>query len=307
MNTTYLVPIFTTYIDVMAFNFSYDYNLEELPPSFTERQIKILLLIASLRLLITILGVMANTFVILLQMKYKLVHKTNYIFGTFVNLSDLLHSVILLVECIFNFLYGESPIIIYAVSCTMTTHSYVCMCGVAVDRYLALRAIPFSYKRVVSIKKYMMAILVSFVVSAVLNFLLFRYFVNDLGDAIQIVPFVTVGATVPVVLLYILIGVSLSRSHRHLELPAAEKEKRLRQTRTIMFTFVSMLGTNVIATFPVAVIGFTLWYNTTDGNPYVAFSAVVISNVSLNVFLINYIVNPLIYFKLVLRKLMQSG
>lgn len=278
--------------------------VSETPSGFTKEQERLRGYMVLLRLLIAIFAVLTNITVIWLQIKYNLFRKTTYFFGLFVNMSDLAFSACVIVECFCHFQCGGSSIMLYAALVTISQHSLVCMCGVAIDRYLALCAIPLTYKQVVNLKKYMAAIFISFTVLVCLNFLLFKYLVTSyIAVVIKWVPCIITGSLLPVASIYFAIGTSLSKSYNHLNLPTQIKIKRIRRTRAIMLTFYSVLFTNIITYMPTCVVAVFLWTQPMLIKPYEdLFVNVLISNVTYNFSMLNYVINPIIYVKLILIK-----
>lgn len=303
MNTTGFVPMETTYIAAITEASIYDGLIPDFHTLFTTDQLILLTIVTYSRIVISIISLLANLMVIWLQFKYQLHRKTNYIFGLFVNVSDLGHSIFAIVECVVLIIYSVWPIKMYALTTTLTFHSNLCMCGVAVDRYLALSAIPFSYKRVVTVKKYLLFIIVAYVASGCVSSLLYTFVLTEVEQFVLFSPFLVLSFLFPVLVLYVSLSISLSKSYKTLELPTKEKMKRVKQTRTIMFTFYSMLFTNFITALPTCI--FSMYLISSPSERLVEFKNLMFANSCYVITLLNHTLNPLIYFKLVLMKLIN--
>lgn len=264
---------------------------------WTSRQLNILQTLSWMRFGIIVTNILANTYTLFLQIRHKLYLRPSYIFAITLTTADLTFSYGLGIEWYFRLSVPRYATAIVSSSGTLSISSAT---AVAVDRYLALHAIPLEYKQFITVKKYAFAAFLVVMFSAACGCTIAFCFPFGHAAASWYSFFLGVVFTSATIALYLALGRFLSKSQTKLQLPPKAKMRRLRQTRKIMITFLAIVVTNLILLLPNYLFGLYVALQPAD-KQYTVYLNVLLANMFYNVQVANYTVNPLIYTKRILR------
>ncbi|KAJ8043129.1 hypothetical protein HOLleu_10092 [Holothuria leucospilota] len=274
-----------------------------LPPGWTNEQFHKLLILYEIRMVLCGIGLLANSLILLLQLKLKTFKKPQLIFAFTLTATDGIVCPAVFMQ---TYYYRNNvlsvPLLYHVITFATTIMSLLLITAVACDRYLALCAIPLKYKLWVNSRRYTFVIIVMCALSTGYGWLFgwFFTFENDFSTGLRtfIVSIILIGTTT---IIYIFVYFSVSRSLKKLSLPTAIKNARIRQTRRLMFAFALILGTNVICSMPQPLFGLYIAFQPI-GQGYLLFKNNVISNLLYNVQCLNFTLNPVIYWWQVLLR-----
>ncbi|KAJ8038982.1 hypothetical protein HOLleu_16557 [Holothuria leucospilota] len=277
----------------------------ENPTGWDSEEILYLKRIFELRLVVCTLGFVINIILLILQIKIRSFGRTQYVFAMILTISDIIHAADVFGETfVLRKTFKEPAYWFGAIAFASGLLSYLSIVAVAVDRYLALCAIPFKYKQVVTIKRYWLVIAIMFVFSITCSYIfLVSVSYKDLHltyiSLIVSTTLITLTCTVYIRLAY-LVSISL----RGMKLPVDIKRQRHTQTTRLMIAFATILGANIVFNMPQNFFGVYIVLQP-PGNRYNVFKHLSLGNWMYNVQTINTCANPLIFWHQVLVKEIQ--
>ncbi|KAJ8043131.1 hypothetical protein HOLleu_10094 [Holothuria leucospilota] len=267
-------------------------NFPDLPPVWLNAHS-----LLEMRMILCGIGFVANSLVLLLQLKLKTFKKTQLIFAFTLTATD---TIVCPATFMQTYYYRNTtqpvPLIYHAINFGTSVMSYFVIIAVAFDRYLALCAFPLKYKLMINLKRYTFVIIVMCAISTGYGCLFSWYFTFEEHPSTALRTFIVSTSFVGVtIMIYIFVFFSLSKSHDKLSLPTDMKNVRMRQTRRLMFAFGLILSTNIFCNMPQPLFGVYIFFQPI-GRGYKLYQNVLISNWLYNLQCLNYTLNPIIYW-----------
>lgn len=253
------------------------------------------------RMVICGIGTILNLIVLVIQIKEKTFLKTQSMFAFSLTISDLGQSVLIFyeVQLFRNNLFQENAFWLQALISGLHEQSYYSIIGVAVDRYLALCAIPFKYKLVVTFTKYVVIIACTYIISIGQATAFFYFYdITHLAHSYRSLIYPTLLAAVSMIL-YIRLSAWIFRSMKEMKLTADAQRRRNAQTKQVLKAFGIILATNALSLLPNRFFNIYIILQPEELR-YNVFSDIILANWFYNIQTLNSCLNPIIYWKQVL-------
>ncbi|KAJ8043133.1 hypothetical protein HOLleu_10096 [Holothuria leucospilota] len=260
-----------------------------------------------IRLGICCLAFVINVIVVTLQFKIKSHARTQYIFALTLTIADIIHSIAVFGE---TYLFRKNifplPIWYGAMVFASGLQSYLSILAVACDRYLALCAIPFKYKQVVTVRKYWVIFVVMFIICLITGFIAFGT-VSHKNVSIAFTSFVFPTALITLIcFVYIRLAYLISKSLLAMKLSDDMRRRRAVKTRRIIIAFTTILAANVFCNMPQRFFGLYISLQPPEKR-YNLVENIILTNWLYNVQTFNTCLNPLILWHQVLVKEIQMS
>lgn len=258
-----------------------------------------------IRLGICCLGFVINVLVVTIQLKIKSHARTQYIFALTLTIADIIHSIAVFGE---TYLFRKNifplPLWYGALVLASNLQSYMSCLAVAYDRYLALCAIPFKYKQVVTVRKYWVVFVVMFSINLTAGFVAFGS-VSHTDASLAFTSFVLPTAMITLIcFIYIRLAYLVSKSLLAMKLSADMQRRRAVKTRRLIMAFTTILAANVICNMPQRFFGLYIALQPPEKR-YNLVENIILSNWLYNVQTFNTCVNPMILWHQILVKEIQ--